>query len=58
MPHMMTGSEDVPLPAYFHNMDGFNISSYSFDMDSMLAILQRDNPNATFDGSALFMPTV
>jgi hypothetical protein len=48
------GGEGGAPMAWFQGMSGFDINSYSFDVDSMLALLQAENPNATFDGTTAF----
>lgn len=44
---------EVPLPGWFQTYDGFDVNSYSFDVEQMANLFQTHDPNGTFDGSHL-----
>lgn len=44
---------EVPLPGWFQTYDGFDVNSYSFDVEQMANLFQTQDPNGTFDGSHL-----
>lgn len=44
---------EVPLPGWFQTYDGFDVNSYSFDVEQMASLFQTHDPNGTFDGSQL-----
>lgn len=44
---------EVPLPGWFQTYDGFDVNSYSFDVEQMANLFQTHDPNGTFDGTRL-----